>query len=77
MLNVEKLIYAYTKPSVATTASGDEIPTVTERAWTLGLLEEYEVGISFAPPTNDSDINGQLTFGGVDETKINGTLTYV
>ncbi|EKM61755.1 uncharacterized protein PHACADRAFT_112598 [Phanerochaete carnosa HHB-10118-sp] len=61
----------------STTASGDEIPTITDNAWALGLLEEYEVGISFEPSTNSSDANGQLTFGGVDNSKFNGSITYV
>ncbi|GJE97834.1 aspartic peptidase A1 [Phanerochaete sordida] len=60
-----------------TTASGDEIPTITDNAWALGLLDAYEVGISFEPPTNTSDANGQLTFGGVDESKFDGSITYV
>ncbi|KIP04920.1 hypothetical protein PHLGIDRAFT_25336 [Phlebiopsis gigantea 11061_1 CR5-6] len=59
-----------------TTASGNPILTVTDNAWEQGLLSQYEIGISFQPPTNSSDANGQLTFGGVDESKFDGPITY-
>ena len=50
---------------------------MTDNAWAQGLLSEYEIGISFQPPTNSSDANGQLTFGGVDQSKFNEPITYV
>ncbi|KAH9914106.1 aspartic peptidase A1 [Fomitopsis serialis] len=53
------------------------IPTVVDNAYKQGLLEAYEIGISFTPSTTPSEMNGELTFGGVDERKYKGTLTYV
>lgn len=60
-----------------TTSAGGTVPTVTDNAFTQGLLASKEVGISFAPTTNESDPNGQLTFGGIDTSKFTGSLTTV
>lgn len=48
--------------------------TVTDNANAQGLLATYEVGISYAPASSDSDPNGELTFGGVDTSKFTGKL---
>ena len=53
------------------------MPTVTDNAQKLGLLEEYMVGISFEPLNLTNLNNGELTFGGVDTSKYTGTLAYV
>ncbi|KAL6304635.1 acid protease [Sparassis latifolia] len=52
------------------------IPTVTDNAYSQGLITADEVGISFEPTTSVSDTNGEITFGGVDSSKYTGTLTY-
>ncbi|OSX57421.1 hypothetical protein POSPLADRAFT_1156721 [Postia placenta MAD-698-R-SB12] len=52
------------------------IPTVTQNAYSQGLISVEEVGISFEPTTSASDTNGELTFGGTDSSKYNGTITY-
>ncbi|PSR75646.1 hypothetical protein PHLCEN_2v8937 [Hermanssonia centrifuga] len=54
-----------------------EIPTVTDNAFTSGLISSKMVGIYFQPTTSTSDANGELTFGGVDDTKYVGDLNYV
>ncbi|EJF59840.1 aspartic peptidase A1 [Dichomitus squalens LYAD-421 SS1] len=56
--------------------SEKEVPTVTDNAQKLGLLTEYIVGISFEPLNQDNETNGELTFGGVNHSKFNGTLNY-
>ncbi|KAH9834745.1 family A1 protease [Rhodofomes roseus] len=53
------------------------VPTVVDNAWKQGLLEAYEIGISFTPSTTQAEMNGELTFGGIDERKYKGTLNYV
>ncbi|PCH37388.1 aspartic peptidase A1 [Wolfiporia cocos MD-104 SS10] len=53
------------------------VPTVTDNAWSKGLIGAYEVGISFAPVTEVGQVNGELTFGGIDPSKYTGTLNYV
>ena len=60
-----------------TTSDGNSVPTVTDNAFSLGLLDTKEVGISFAPTTSLNDANGELTFGGVDTSKFDGELTFV
>ena len=50
------------------------ILTVTDNAWNDGFLTAYEVGIYFEPTSELSNTNGELSFGGVDSTKINGAL---
>lgn len=52
------------------------ITTVTQNAYSQGLISVEEVGISFEPTTSASDTNGELTFGGTDSSKYNGTITY-
>ncbi|KZT64992.1 family A1 protease [Daedalea quercina L-15889] len=53
------------------------VPTVVDNAYQQGLLEAYEIGISFTPSTVPSEMNGELTFGGIDERKYKGNLNYV
>ncbi|KAH9934564.1 family A1 protease [Epithele typhae] len=53
------------------------IPTVTDNAFSQGLISTHVVGISFNPTTTIGSINGELTFGGVDTSKFTGTLNYV
>ncbi|KAI0356843.1 aspartic peptidase A1 [Trametes cingulata] len=51
--------------------------TVTDTAWKAGLLDAYEIGISFRPSTKVDQTNGELTFGGIDSSKFEGQLSYV
>ncbi|OJT03652.1 Polyporopepsin [Trametes pubescens] len=53
------------------------LPTVTDTAWNLGLLEDYELGISFHPSQYEDQANGEMTFGGVDRSKFDGNFSYV
>ncbi|KAI0649649.1 acid protease [Trametes meyenii] len=55
----------------------DCVPTVTDNAFTQGLIEAHEIGIAFAPTQSLEVTNGELTFGGVDESKFTGPLTFV
>jgi len=60
------------------TVSGvSSVPTVTDNLASQGTISTSAVGISFAPPTSDSDTNGELTFGGADSSKYTGSLKYV
>ncbi|GJE97843.1 aspartic peptidase A1 [Phanerochaete sordida] len=60
-----------------TTSDGGLVPTVLDNAFSLGLISTKEIGISFAPTTNTSTVNGELIFGGVDTSKFTGELTNV
>ncbi|KZO98042.1 aspartic proteinase [Calocera viscosa TUFC12733] len=61
------------------TVSGvTEVPTVTDNLYTQGIITEKVVGIYFQPPsgTSEEQVNGELTFGGVDDTKTTSSITY-
>ncbi|PIL28667.1 transporter [Ganoderma sinense ZZ0214-1] len=55
----------------------DCIPTVTDNAFTQGLISAHEIGISFEPSSSLNNANGELTFGGVDTSKFTGPLNFV
>ncbi|KZT62876.1 acid protease [Calocera cornea HHB12733] len=68
-------------PTILTedTVSGvTEVPTVTDNLYTQGIITEKVVGIYFQPPsgTSEAQVNGELTFGGVDTTKATSAITY-
>ncbi|KAI0752473.1 acid protease [Daedaleopsis nitida] len=60
-----------------TTFDGEPVPTVLNTAFTQGLIDANVIGVSFEPATEAEVTNGVLTFGGVDESKFTGELTYV
>ncbi|KAI0703854.1 acid protease [Cerioporus squamosus] len=53
------------------------IPTVTDNAFAQGLIDAHQIGISFEPTDSIEITNGELSFGGVDESKFTGPLTFV
>ncbi|KAL7284877.1 hypothetical protein ACG7TL_002191 [Trametes sanguinea] len=53
------------------------IPTVTDNAFSQGLIPEHLIGISFEPTTSLNNANGELTFGGTDSSKFTGRLEFV
>ncbi|TBU57604.1 family A1 protease [Dichomitus squalens] len=58
-------------------AVNDCIPTVTDNAFSQGLIPAHEIGISFEPTSSLDNTNGELTFGGVDTSKFTGPLNFV
>ena len=63
--------------TLGTTSGGEQIPTVTENAISQGLIPQNLIGISFEPTTSPNQVNGELTFGGIDSSKFTGTLDFV
>ncbi|KAI0797265.1 aspartic proteinase precursor [Irpex lacteus] len=57
-----------------TTSDGNPVPTVTDNAFTAGLIGARQVGVSFEPTTSLSITNGELSFGGADPSKFTGSL---
>jgi len=53
------------------------VPTVTDNLYSQGTISEEVIGIYFAPTTENGDVNGELTFGGVDTSKTTGAINYV
>ncbi|KAG6327123.1 hypothetical protein ID866_11966, partial [Astraeus odoratus] len=63
-----------TKGTVSNTG---EVPTVTDNLYAQGTISSESIGISYQPSTSEGQVNGELTFGGVDTSKITGQITYV
>ncbi|GJE94601.1 aspartic protease [Phanerochaete sordida] len=60
------------------TVSGQSmVPTVVDNLFSQGTIAADSLGISFEPTTEMGAINGELTFGGVDASKITGDVTFV
>ncbi|KZV80356.1 family A1 protease [Exidia glandulosa HHB12029] len=59
------------------TVSGvSSVPTVTDNLYSQGLISREVVSVSFEPPTEEEELNGELTFGGTDSSKYTGSITY-
>ncbi|KAF8591297.1 aspartic peptidase A1 [Ramaria rubella] len=61
----------------STLSSGEEVPTVLDNLAQAGIIPSNSIGIFFTTPTSDNDENGELTFGGVDSSKISGDVQFV
>ncbi|KAK3835590.1 MAG: acid protease [Linnemannia gamsii] len=62
------------------TLSPDEtstIPTVLDNLASQRTIPAALYGVSFQPATSMSEVNGEITFGGVDQSKFVGDITYV
>lgn len=59
------------------TVSGiSEQPTVVQTAFNQGLIPAEVLGVFFAPAVTEGTNNGELTYGGVDFSKIIGSIAY-
>ncbi|KAL1745145.1 aspartic peptidase domain-containing protein [Schizophyllum fasciatum] len=57
-------------------SSNEEIPTVVDTAFADGLIDEQVISVYFQPTTKEEDQNGELTWGGVDDSKYTGDIKY-
>ncbi|KAJ3988062.1 putative aspartic protease [Lentinula detonsa] len=60
-----------------TVSGSSEVPTVTDNLASNGTISTESIGISYNPTTGDNLANGELTFGGVDQSKITSDVTFV
>ncbi|THU80941.1 acid protease [Dendrothele bispora CBS 962.96] len=60
-----------------TVSQEGQIPTVTDNLLSQSTISTESIGIFYQPTTEANLANGELTFGGVDESKISGDVTYV
>ncbi|KAF8808105.1 acid protease [Phlegmacium glaucopus] len=54
------------------------IPTVTDNLFAAGTITANEIGVSFEPITSPTgeQLNGELTWGGIDSSKFTGAITF-
>ncbi len=60
-----------------TVSDGQLVPTVTDNAYTQGLISAEVLGISFSPASSDSDVTGVLNLGGTDSSRYTGDINFV
>ena len=58
-----------------TVANTDTVPTVTDNLFSQGTISEEVLGVYFIPAAETGD--GELTFGGYDESAVVGPVSYV
>jgi cathepsin E len=54
----------------------DAIPTVTDNLFKQGKIEQRLIAVSFEPTNSTLTTNGEITFGGIDESKFIGEINY-
>ncbi|KAJ7030601.1 aspartic peptidase domain-containing protein [Mycena alexandri] len=61
-----------------TVTGATEVPTFLQTLVSEGVITDNILGVSFAPLTgsSESSANGELTFGGVDDSAYTGDITY-
>ncbi|KAK0208939.1 aspartic peptidase A1 [Desarmillaria ectypa] len=52
------------------------IPTVTDNLFSQGTITGHALGVYFAPTTQEEVVNGELSWGGSDSSKITGSIGY-
>ncbi|KAH7909812.1 acid protease [Hygrophoropsis aurantiaca] len=60
-----------------TVSNTTEVPTVTDNLYSQGTITSDSLGISYEPSSATGVANGELTFGGVDNTKYTGEISFV
>ncbi|PIL28539.1 transporter [Ganoderma sinense ZZ0214-1] len=60
-----------------TVSDGNIVPTVTDNAYSQGLISTEVLGISFSPASSGSSVTGALDLGGADSSKYTGSMNYV
>ncbi|KAK0233784.1 aspartic peptidase A1 [Armillaria fumosa] len=57
-------------------ATSTLIPTVTDNLFSQGSITNHAVGVYFAPTTQEAVVNGEISWGGPDTSKIIGSISY-
>ncbi|KAG6894227.1 hypothetical protein C0992_006981 [Termitomyces sp. T32_za158] len=52
------------------------VSTVTDNAFSLGIITSDELGISLEPTNAAESFNGEITWGGTDSSKFTGTISF-
>ncbi|KAL1713660.1 aspartic peptidase domain-containing protein [Schizophyllum commune] len=60
-----------------TVASTSSVPTVTDNLYKQGTIPTESIGIFYQPTTSTEEVaNGEMTFGGTDDERVTGQITY-
>ncbi|KAG1748580.1 acid protease [Suillus lakei] len=60
-----------------TVSNTSDVPTVTDNLYSQGTISSDLLGIFYEPSSTANVSNGELTFGGTDNTKYTGTINSV
>ncbi|KAF8843381.1 acid protease [Paxillus ammoniavirescens] len=60
-----------------TVSNTPEVPTVTDNLYAQGTIPSDSLGIFYEPSSTEGTVNGELTFGGTDNTKYTGEINFV
>jgi pepsin A len=60
-----------------TVSKAPTVPTVTDNLFKAGAITSDAIGIFYSPAAGKGGGSGELTWGGVDTTKIVGAINYV
>lgn len=52
-----------------TVSGGALVPTVTDNLFSQGTIASNSIGIFYQPSTSAGALNGELNFGGIDQSK--------
>lgn len=55
--------------TASTLSTNQLVPTVTDNLFSQGTIASDSLGIFYQPTTTEGAMNGELTFGGVDDSK--------
>lgn len=66
-----------TRLTEGTVSNKKTVPTVTDNLFKSGAISSDELGIFFKPVEKGLSGEGQITWGGVDTTKVVGGVNYV
>ena len=55
--------------TAGTVSNTDSVPTVVDNLFAQGTISEASLGIFYQPTTSSDTINGELNFGGIDQSK--------
>jgi hypothetical protein len=60
-----------------TVSNTTEVPTVTDNLYAQGAISSDSLGIFYEPSSTTGVMNGELTFGGTDNSKYTGEINFV
>ncbi|TFL03665.1 aspartic peptidase A1 [Pterulicium gracile] len=57
-------------------AVDETIPTVVDNLFTQGTIDAHQVSVTFSPSNQISNVNGEITWGGINRDKIAGPVGF-